>query len=137
MGSAQYPEHYAFVGAPGYLERGPFEDPRDSEEHQLIDIDSSLPLTRYLTSVVGEMVFESVWLAGTGAAVYRLLLDGHGVGVLPEYMVEDDVESGRLVRLLPDADLLQDSFRLLYRAASPLAGVFELLADYMRKRPLE
>jgi DNA-binding transcriptional LysR family regulator len=131
-----HPERYTFVGAPDYLEEKPFDDRWDSEHHQIVDVDASLPLTRYLTSAVGEMEFESVWLAGTGAAMRRLVLDGHGVCVLPEYMVEDDIEQGRLVELLPDEELLEDSFRLLYRASSPLAGVFQLLADYMRERPL-
>jgi DNA-binding transcriptional LysR family regulator len=132
-----HPERYVFVAAPDYLKERPFEDRWDSEQHALIDIDASLPLTRYLTSAVGDMEFASVWLAGTGAAMRRLVLDGHGVCVLPQYMVDGDLKEGRLVRLLPEAELLEDSFRLLYRAASPLAGVFQLLADYMRGRPLE
>lgn len=132
-----HPERYVFVGAPSYLDQRPFEGRWDAPNHQLLDIDAGLPLTRYLTSAVGEMEFDEVWLAGSGAAMHALVLDGHGLCVLPRYMVEQDIEGGRLVELLPDEELLEDSFRLLYRGASPLAGVFELLADYMRQRPLE
>lgn len=66
----------------------------------------------------------------------ELVLRGWGVAVLPLYMVRALLEDGRLVRLLPDVPLLGDSFRLLFHADTPLAGVFEELAELLRGRPL-
>ena len=37
--------------------------------------------------------------------IQQLLLDGVGIGVLPDSFVREDVNSGRLVRILPDWEL--------------------------------
>ncbi|MFW5966417.1 MAG: LysR family transcriptional regulator [Persicimonas sp.] len=132
-----HPEEYVFVAAPELLDERPFEKPGDAADHVLLDTDQSLPLTRYLTSVTGELHFDDVWLCGAGAAMHYLAKRGAGVCVLPEYMVRDDLESGELVRLLPDVELLSDSFRLLYRKNSSLQGVLKRFAEYMRERPLQ
>jgi hypothetical protein len=44
--------------------------------------------------------------------------------------------AGDLVRLLPEAELLEDSFRLLFRTDSAQAEVFAELAGILRTRPL-
>ncbi len=136
--SAEYlhPEHYVFVGSPGLLEENSFETPSDAPEHCLLDVDNALPLTRYLTSAIGEMDFGDIWLCGTGAAMHQLVLHGEGVAVLPRYMVNDDIRDGRLQVIFPDAELLADSFRLLYRTTSPLSSIFSSFAEYLRDRPL-
>ena len=64
------------------------------------------------------------------------MLRGYGVAVLPYYMVKDHLDAGDLVRLLPDVPLLEDSFRLLYRADSPHTDAFGDLAGFLRERPL-
>ncbi|QDG53556.1 LysR family transcriptional regulator [Persicimonas caeni] len=132
-----HPEEYVFVAAPDLLDKTPFDEPDHAREHVLLDIDRTLPLTRYLTSVTGELKFDQVWMCGAGGAMHRLVLDAAGVAVLPLYMVEDDLQEGRLVRLLPEVELLSDSFRLLYRDSSSLQGVLWRFAEFMRGRPLE
>lgn len=131
-----HPESYVFVGAPQLVEAEAFDAPADASRHTLLDIDQSLPLARYLTSATGEMQFRDVWLCGTGGAVHQLVKAGQGVAVLPEYMVRDDLEAGRVVGLLEDADMLSDSFRLLYRDSSALSDVMGRLAEFLRSRPL-
>ena len=132
-----HPERYTFVGAPDLLDEIPFRGPEDAGEHVLLDVDSSLPLTRYMTSSVGEMEFRDIWICGTGAAMQQLAVAGEGVAVLPVYMIEDELEAGTLEVIYPAGDLLTDSFRLLYRSGSPLAGVLRSFAEFLRKRPLE
>lgn len=132
-----HPEEYVFVAAPELVEQTPFDKLSDAENHVLLDTDRTLPLTRYLMSVTGELKFERVWMCGAGGAMHQLVLQGVGVAVLPVYMVDDDLEEGRLVRLLPEVELLSDSFRLLYRDASSLQGVLWRFAEFMRGRPLE
>lgn len=132
-----HPEEYVFVAAPSLVEQTPFDAPTDAANHVLLDTDRNLPLTRYLTSVTGELHFDRVWLCGAGGAMHQLVVKGEGVAVLPLYMVEEDLEQGRLVRLLPEVELLSDSFRLLYRDSSSLQGVLWRFAEFMRGRPLE
>lgn len=129
-------ETYALVAAPRLLERRPFDSADDAAEHTLLDIDRSLPLARYAQSVCPNLSFARLWCGGTGAAVHALARAGRGVAVLPQYMVSQDVEQGALVTVLPELELLADSFRLLYRKASPLAGVLDELAEELAARPL-
>jgi DNA-binding transcriptional LysR family regulator len=131
-----HPEEYVFVASPELIDKTPFESPKDAANHVLLDTDRSLALTRYLTSATGEMHFDKVWLCGAGGAMHHLVLEAAGVAVLPRYMIEGDLKDGRLVRLLPDIELLSDSFRLLYRDSNSLQGVMGRFAEFMRGRAL-
>ncbi|MCH9684863.1 MAG: LysR family transcriptional regulator [Deltaproteobacteria bacterium] len=132
-----HPEHYVFVAAPQTVRDQPLETPEQAAEHVLVDINGDLPLTRYLMTVCPGLGFADVWRVGTTAAVHQLVLAGQGVAVLPRHVVADDLEGGRLVRLLPEVEPLSDSFRLLYRATSPLAPVLDEFAQQLRERPLQ
>lgn len=131
-----HPERYVLVGEPARMKRIPLRAPDDAAAHVIIDVDEDLPLTRYLLSVQPGLSFGDTWRAGTGAAVLALVRAGEGVAVLPEYMVRQDLAEGRLQRLLPEVELLTDSFRLLFRTTSPLAQTLHDLADQLRARPL-
>jgi DNA-binding transcriptional LysR family regulator len=63
-------------------------------------------------------------------------LGGFGVAVLPSYMIEKELASRRLVRLLPRVRLLSDSFRLLYRRGHRFAEPLNEIAEFLRRRPL-
>jgi DNA-binding transcriptional LysR family regulator len=41
-------------------------------------------------------------------------LAGMGVATLPAYLVDDDIRSGRLLRLLPEYTLPDTAFRIVY-----------------------
>ena len=131
-----HPELYALVAAPALLERVPFVRAGDAAEHIILDIDGALPLLRYALSVCPGLSFRDLWRCGTGGAVHELVRAGQGVAVLPLYMVREDLERGRLQRLLPELELLSDSFRLMYRKRSPLAATLRELAVWLSGRPL-
>lgn len=132
-----HPETYSFVGAPALIERLPLSTADDCPRHTLLDIDRSLPLTRYLTSSPGpELAFGDERYLGAGAAMHSLALAGHGVCVLPDYMTGADLAEGRLVRLFQERPLLSDSFRLLYRTDSALSTALAALARFLSERPL-
>lgn len=130
-------EHYVFVAAPSLIAARAMRRIEDAREHTLLDINETMPLARYLTSVVERpLEFERVRCCGAGIAVHEMALAGLGVAVLPEYMIRHDLEQRRLIRLLPDVQLLSDSFRLLYRRDAIFAHTMTQLAEYLRTRPL-
>ncbi len=130
-------ENYVFVAAPDLLESIPFERFADTKNHVLLDIDNTLPLTRYLTSKIGSVSFKRVRSCGAGAAIIKMLLNNEGVAVVPEYMVIGELESGELVRLCEDENLQTDSFRLIFRQTSMLEPVLKKMGEFLRTRPLE
>jgi len=129
-------ETYAFVAAPALIEQCPFQSPEDARHHTLLDIDESLPLTRYLTSATGELSFAAFRLCGAGFAIHDMVLRGLGVAVLPEYMVRHDLEQGRLQQLLPTTAVLSDSFRLIFSRDAVHHAQLRQLAAFLRARPL-
>ncbi len=132
-----HPETYAFVAAPSLLANTPLDAPEDCAHHTLLDVDATLPLTRYLTASEGPpLAFADERYLGSGGAMLQLTLSGHGVAVLPEYMIEQHVTNGALVRLLPNRTLLTDTFRLIYKRAAPLERTFDAFATELRNRPL-
>jgi LysR family glycine cleavage system transcriptional activator len=136
---ALHEERYAFVGASGLLERQPLLRRRDAIRHVLLDVDAELPLYRYLReapSLRGSMQFAGMRYLGLGEAIRRAVLAEQGVAVLPEYMVEGDLEQGRMVRLLRRVELLRDHFRLVFRSEDLRRERFAELGAALRGEPL-
>jgi DNA-binding transcriptional LysR family regulator len=72
-------------------------------------------------------------LTDSAAALHAFLLCGHGIGVLPAYMLEDDVKSGRLVRLLADHALPEGGVYALFpsrrQLSTKVARFIEILSE--------
>lgn len=132
-----HPERYEFVAAPGLLADEPLDGPDDCARHVLLDVDRSLPLARYVTAASGpRLIFRQERYLGSGGAMRAMVLAGRGVCVLPHYMVAADLAEGALVRVLPDRELLTDTFRLIFKMGSPLERPLRELADVLRGQPL-
>ncbi len=129
-------ETYALVASPDLLARHPFTCPADAARHTLLDLNRSLPLSRYAQAGCPNLPFARVWYGGTAEALRTMVSAGEGVAVLPEYMIRDDLARGVVVELLPELSLLHDTFRLLFRRASALAPTLDQLADELARRPL-
>lgn len=131
-------EHYALVGAPRRLSTLPLRRPAEALAHRVVDIDATLPLLSYLQGAPGGSgtVFGEALFMGTIAAVRATVLAGEGVAVLPLYLVREDLERRRLVRLLPRQRLLSDWFRLSWRSGDERAPLFTTVAECLRQRPL-
>lgn len=129
-------EDYAFVATPEYLEKHPF-DPNNAGNHLLFDINDSLALGRYLTSISSTpLEFAGVRGCGTTQAIRMMVRASLGVAVLPAYLIGEDLDHGDLVQIMPDLQLLSDSFRLLYPKDSLFGPAIRKIAEYLRSRPL-
>ncbi|HVH45752.1 MAG TPA: LysR substrate-binding domain-containing protein, partial [Labilithrix sp.] len=73
---------------------------------------------------------------GTIEAVRQRVLAGAGVGVLPKYLVQRDLDTKRLRVILPKVVPQHDYFRLVIRADDARRSVFETLARAMSAVPL-
>ncbi len=134
-----HPEHYAFVAAPELLEHSPLKTAEDARNHTLVDTNGDLPLFKYWRDAPGgsdSLSFKKLIRMGTIAAIHQLVLDGAGVAVLPLYLVEPDIETGFLVRVMPDVEPNNDWFRLIIRADDPRRALFADLAEILKNEPL-
>lgn len=127
-------ETYALVGT-----QEVFEGPSSAAATTLLDIEPGLPLFRYLLDALPDgqpwSFGAHLYLGGIGAIRVRALA-GDGVAVLPTYFIEEDLDAGRLQRLLPDTPLHEDAFRLVWRKGHPLQGHLLQLAEELRALPL-
>jgi len=108
-------------------------------DHTLVDTNASLPLFRYFREAVGggaPAQFAGERFMGSIEAIRVELRRGQGVGVLPLYLVKPDLQAGRLVRLLPEVELLSDYFRLMFRRNDARVSFFRALAERMCAHPL-
>ena len=132
-------EDYVFVGARSLLQRTPLENADDAGQHILVDVQPEKPLFRYFRDAMGSPElsrFKGERIMGTTAAVRQVIIDEGGVGVLPRYLVVDDLRAGNLVALFPKVELLFDHFRLMYRHDDPRAELYRCLAEVMRQQAL-
>jgi LysR family transcriptional regulator, glycine cleavage system transcriptional activator len=133
-------EDYVFVAAPSVLDEAPLRGPADAGRHTLIDVADGLPLFRYWRDAEGAFsgaAFGAVRKMGTIAAIRALVLRGEGVGVLPLYFVQGDLDDGRMVEPLPEIAAASDHFRLVFRGDDPRRELFESVAETMRSEPLK
>jgi DNA-binding transcriptional LysR family regulator len=131
-------EDYVFVGAPSLLARVPFKTAEDASRHTLVEVDDDMSLFRYWRDAPkGSMLsFAKLVRFGTIEAIRQRILAGAGVGVLPKYLVEGDLEAKRLRVVLPSVTPLHDFFRLVVRSDDPRRTMFEKLAASMAEVPL-
>lgn len=132
-------EDYALVGAPSLLAKNPLVTPDDAKRHTLIEISDDLPLFRYWRDAPKgqELEFERLGRFGCIEAVRQRVVAGAGVGVLPKYLVQPDLDAKRLRVLLPKVVPLHDYFRLIIRADDARRSVFESFASALSEVPLK
>jgi LysR family transcriptional regulator, glycine cleavage system transcriptional activator len=123
-------EDYVFVGAPQLLDATPLREAADATRHTLIDVDDALSLFRYWRDAprAVPLVFARLSRFGTIEAIRQRIVHGAGVGVLPKYLVQKDLDARRLRVLFPKVTPLHDYFRLVIRADDTRRALLELLA---------
>ncbi len=131
-------EDYVFVGSPALLDRVPLVKPEDAAKHTLVEVSDDLALFRYWRdSPKGvPLTFARLARFGTIEAIRQRVLAGAGVGVLPKYLVQQDLDAKRLRVVLPKVVPLHDYFRLVMRADDPRRSIFEAIAESMSSIPL-
>jgi len=131
-------EDYRMVASPALLAAKPIGCPADATAHTLVDATSDLELYRYFRSAPGGEAwrFGDLLRMGATSAIRALVLDGQGVAVLPEYLVREDLRTGRLSPVSTDVEPLPDHFRLVFRADDPRRERFAALAASLAEEEL-
>lgn len=75
--------------------------------------------------VEGIIAVNNTW------AVRDLMVDGMGIGYVPDFLVERDIEEGRLVRILPHYDASPDPVHVVYPHKRYLAPKTRAFVDFL------
>lgn len=92
-----------WVASPGFLQRhGPIASADDLADHRGLVFAPAGQQPR--TFAVGDHTIapRQVVTASNGLPLRQLARDGVGVALVPDWLIEDDLAEGRLVRILPD-----------------------------------
>lgn len=126
----------AVCATPGYLERhGVPQRPEQLLEHQCL----SLPADQgrdacIFTGPGGEAVRvrpTNVAFANNAEMLRQLALLGHGIAILPSYLIERDIASGRLVSLLPEYQLPCVDVHIAYPSRHYLPAKVRTFIDHL------
>ena len=67
-------------------------------------------------------------------AIRDVLLTGFGLSILPSFCIKDDIEAGRLVRLLPEYSLGEDQVSAVYPHFQHVPVKAKRFTDFIRRR---
>lgn len=71
-------------------------------------------------------------VADSAAVLQAFAVRGHGVAVLPQWLVQDDLEAGRLVRLLPDHRFTPQGIYAMYPDTRHLPLKVRAFIDFLK-----
>lgn len=126
------------AASPGYLaERGMPGHPRDLVDHDLVlytlaDNWNELRFRRDDEEAVVKV--EGTILANDGQLICQAARDGLGILAQPTYILQDDLDAGRLVRVLNDWDLPRLTMNVAYPSKSFVPVRTRLFIDFLVER---
>jgi len=126
------------VASPGYLDRcGVPKAPEDLADHRLLTLQLGNAPERVWTlhhlGAVTEVAVESP-MCGDGLLVRRWAVAGHGIASKSMFDVIDDLEAGRLVRVLPEADGVLDAIHAVFPSRTFIPARVRRLVDHLSAR---
>jgi DNA-binding transcriptional LysR family regulator len=116
---------HMLVAAPAYLRSAPpLRTPADIARHAVVGMRGAKAFTRWGFMLDGHRDVVEVAPSletNDGEALRGLTVAGGGVTILPDYLAEEDLEAGRLVRLLGRWELSRVPIYAVYASKSGLS----------------
>ncbi|RKE38497.1 LysR family transcriptional regulator [Paraburkholderia sp. BL23I1N1] len=126
------------VAAPGYLsQHGPITEPSDLVKHPFIRLQGmfgtdQLPL-KHIAKVVESTPIRTAIRTSHWRPMYEMILSGAGIGVLEEPACVDALVEGKLVRILPEFEVLPFDLNVLIQAQRPVPPRVRMMVAMLRK----
>ncbi|HET7880492.1 MAG TPA: substrate binding domain-containing protein, partial [Acetobacteraceae bacterium] len=131
----------AVVAAPIYLERhGAPVAPADLTAHTCLIHDATPePETWRFTGPEGEVAVRvsGAFIANDSEAIRRAARAGHGVALLPEIQLIDDLRAGRLFRLMEDYESQRVPVHIVYPSRRNLAPRTRVVMEFLLQQTRE
>jgi DNA-binding transcriptional LysR family regulator len=134
---------YHVVASPGYLAtHAPIDHPRDLAGHEVLLFNIKAFRTRWLfrDDAGREEVVPirgDVTLSPAGSLLTAAIA-GLGPALLPNWLIDDAIASGRLSRVLPDYTVTATTFEtaawLVYPSRAYLPNKVRVMADFLREK---
>ena len=79
-----------------------------------------------------EVFFDAVFTADSAVALKQVVLSGGGFGVMTDFTVSQDIEAGRLIRVLPQWTLPEGGIYAVFPASTQRALKVRVFVDALR-----
>lgn len=125
--------------APEYLRTsGSPRTPRDLVRHSCLVYTYAMPQSvwRFAEHTGGEEVvhISGRFSSNSGDTLLTLALKGAGVILAPDYIVDDDLRTGRLIRLLPEYTTVETPVYAVYPHSRYLSAKTRTFIDFLAER---
>lgn len=128
------PLRLALCAAPAYVQRSaPLQRPEDLNRHECLIFSHTSMRTQW--SFEGPEGRVSIPITGrfttdSGEALRAVAVAGHGILLQPLALVSDELEAGRLLRLLPDYEALARPLHMLFAPDRRMTPKLRSFLDY-------
>jgi DNA-binding transcriptional LysR family regulator len=127
--------HFEAFASPAYLKvRGTPRKPQDLEKHDCLEFavsNDSSTWQLHCGSKVARIGIRSRFAANNLESLHRLVLNGHGIGLLPSFLCAADREAGRLVPLLSGWTAEKVPVSVVYPKQTFVPHALRLFVDYL------
>jgi DNA-binding transcriptional LysR family regulator len=126
------------VAAAAYLERfGAPRRPEDLESHTCVVVDQGPDSAHWVfdgPDGKADIVVAGSFRSTNALIVRQAVLAGHGIGLLGEALIMNDIRTGRLYRLLPEYSARRRPFFVVYPSRRFLPQRTRLVIDFLVQR---
>jgi len=127
----------AVCATPEYIARhGEPLHPHDLDGHEIIR-HPSLPLVMHNKSVEVAITAKSRLMINDMSFIHQLTLRHMGVGIFPTMFALPDIQSGKLIRLMPEYGHLKRQFNLVYASRRQLSSKVRAFVNFVLERVKE
>lgn len=126
-----------FVASPAYLaRRGQLQQPEDLARHDFVRFAWSSGTTVEMIGKDRTVVVDTVsrYRVNNAMAIRDALVAGSGIGLCPEWLVDDCLQDGTLVRVLPDWSARPQTLTMLYPSRHYQPVRTRLLIEFLAER---
>lgn len=137
VASALCCRHLNYYAAPKYLVNKPELHLSNLSDFQLLHMNSlnNPPLWLFENQdQTFEFSFKPSFESDDFSVIRQVLIDGFGIGQLPEYMAETYVEAGKLIRVLPNWHGPQVALHSLVPSRKGITPKVRAFLDYIKER---
>lgn len=134
--------YYSVCASPHYLQQcGPLEDPTDIANCNCL----LFPLAgfrskwkfRDRTGQESEVAVQGKTIISNAIALQECAIAGMGLALLPNWLIEEDLQTGRLINPFPNYEVTATDFQtsawLVYPSRTYVPLKVQVLMDYLRK----
>jgi DNA-binding transcriptional LysR family regulator len=132
------PARRVLVASPSYLERhGAPRVPDDLATHRALNFGHASGPHRWQLQVDSEVVsvpVDAILCSNNGDVLRAAAVNGHGITLLPTFLVGPDIAAGRLAVVLPDHPPVSLGIYALYAPNRFLAAKTRVFVDFLSAR---